>query len=157
MEFFSRYLLGVGLCVIGVINTFLGTQKSNHFFYLIGSFCLGSGSVFMYLTSLGVLKHYPQTYLSSYLIGDYAGGFMMTVFYLVLKDFNIQFQYVSHPSRLIPDNIEHVRNLPALHRPLLHQALVLQKYLCKYSEPDASEVQILRRGQPIDKTPIDRR
>ena len=94
MKFVIRFIIGTVFGIVSIILFYLGMEDHSPIFLYLGSFFIGMGTLFMYLSSLGLLKHFPKEYLSAYLSGDYGGGFVITVLYLVLAKFEISINNV---------------------------------------------------------------
>lgn len=90
-------LFGLLLLVIGIF------QKSLILVY-VSAFFIGVGVCFLFLIFMSFLAHFPDNYMSTYLIGDFCGGLFITFLYLSMHSLGVHFGYVGsfvtqdHPS-----------------------------------------------------------
>ena len=93
-KYISRYIFGIILCLISVLFLYIGVNHTSLIFLYIGSSIMGFGTIFLYLTYMVFLKHFPTQYLSSYIIGDLGGGILITLIYFLFEKLNFPFRYV---------------------------------------------------------------
>jgi len=89
--------------MVGVYFLFSSIHNVKLIYIFISAYLLTSGNVVLYMTYLSFLKHLPNDYMSSYLAGDYLGGMMITLLYLLLSSLGLKFKMVrmtSSPSCL---------------------------------------------------------
>ena len=94
LKYTTRYILGIVLCITSVIILYLGVVSLSLFAVVLSAFLIGIGTLVLYLTFMTYLKHYPTEYLSSYLIGDYGGGILITLIYFLIEYLKFPFQFV---------------------------------------------------------------
>jgi NADH:ubiquinone oxidoreductase subunit 6 (subunit J) len=87
-------LIGYFITVSGIILCVLGILKIFHVLIYLGAINLTCGATIIYLNSVITLKHYPEKFLSKYILGDFSGGLIITIIYLIMANLKINFSMV---------------------------------------------------------------
>ena len=92
--FFSRYIVGIFITLTGVLFLYIGLCCVSLFLVYISAGFISMGNVILYLTYLTFMKHFPNGYLSTYLIGNYSGGMCVTLIYFGMRYIGVSFTSV---------------------------------------------------------------
>ena len=95
LRYTTRYVLGIVSCLFATIILYLGINSASLSAVLLSASLIGLGTIILYLTFMTYLKHYPSQYLSSYLIGDYGGGIIITLIYFLVEYLGFPFKFVT--------------------------------------------------------------
>lgn len=93
-RYIPRYCIGIVASLVGVTFLYFGIETPSLVCVYLSAAFIAFGNVVLYLTSLAFLKHFPSEYLSTYLIGDYGGGMLITVVYFIFSHLSIPFEDV---------------------------------------------------------------